>query len=58
MKFNVSGIVEIPNGKRKFSKEVDAESEKHAKELVYSIFGSQNGINRKKVKIESVSKVA
>ncbi len=57
MKFTVSGSVEIPNGKRAFTKEVEAESEKHAKEMVYTLFGSQNGLTRKKVTIDKVSKV-
>lgn len=57
MKFSVSGVLEIPNGKRKFSREVEAKSERHAKELVYSDFGSKNGVNRNRVKIEKVSKV-
>lgn len=58
MKFTVSGTVDIPNGKRKFSKEVEAKSENHAKETVYSLFGSTNGINRNKIHVESVSKVS
>lgn len=57
MKFAVSGTVELRNGTRSFKKEVDAKSENHAKDLVYSLFGSANGLNRNKVKIESVSKV-
>lgn len=57
MKFTVSGTLNIPNGTRKFEKQVDAKSEKHAKDLVYALFGSVNGVNRKKVKIESVAKV-
>ncbi|VVB99363.1 50S ribosomal protein L18Ae [uncultured archaeon] len=57
VKFTVSGTVGIPNGTRKFEKEVEARSERHAKDLVYALFGSVNGVNRKKVKIESVAKV-
>ncbi len=57
MKFTVNGTVDIPNGKRKFSKEVEAKSEKHAKDVTYALIGSVNGVNRKKVKIESVAKV-
>ncbi len=57
MKFTVSGIVELPNGKRPFSKEIEAKTENHAKVLVYSLFGSNNGVNRQKVKIETVTKV-
>jgi ribosomal protein L20A (L18A) len=57
MKFMVSGSVAIPNGARKFEKEVEAKSESHAKDLVCALFGSTNGVNRKKVKIEKVAKV-
>ncbi|MDD5337559.1 MAG: 50S ribosomal protein L18Ae [Candidatus ainarchaeum sp.] len=57
MKFSVSGMVELKNGRRTFAKEVEAKSENHAKELVYSLFGSANGVNRNKVRIEGVSRV-
>ena len=57
MKFSVSGRIELKNGRRTFAKEVEAKSENHAKEMVYSLFGSTNGVNRNKVKIESVSRV-
>lgn len=57
MKFVVSGVVEIPNGKRNFTKEVEAKSENHAKDLVCSLIGSTNGVKRNKIKIASVEKV-
>ena len=43
--------------KRPFTKEVEAKSENHAKELVYALLGSQNGIKRTNVKIAEISKV-
>ena len=49
--------MKIGSEKRAFTKEVEAESENHAKELVYALLGSQNGIKRSNVKIEGIAKV-
>lgn len=57
MKFRVSGKMKIGSEKRAFTKEVEAGSENHAKELIYALLGSQNGIRRSNVKIEGISKV-
>lgn len=56
MKFEVSGNVRLGKIVRSFTKEVDAPSENAAKELTYSLLGSQNGVSRDKVKIEKVQK--
>lgn len=56
MKFIINGVIELRDGKRNFSNEVEAKSEHHARELVYSLFGSRNKLNRNKINIESVSK--
>lgn len=53
MKFLVSG--KIPG--RKFSKEVEAQSEKRAREVAYSLLGSHQGLARSSISIESVTKV-
>lgn len=58
MKFSVSGEMKIGSERRPFRKEVEAESEAHAKELVYALFGAQNGVKRVNVKIGEISKVA
>ena len=58
MKFRINGEVKIGSENRKFSREVDAKSERHAKELVYSLFGSQGGVKRVNVKIAEITKVA
>ena len=58
MKFKISGKMKIGSEKRAFTKEIEAESESHAKELVYSLFGAQNGIKRTNVKIAEIAKVA
>jgi len=54
MKYIVSGMLDLPKGRRAFKREVEASSEQHAKELTYAFFGSKNGLKRTKVKIEQV----
>jgi len=58
MKFKVDGEVKIGSEQRAFTKEVEAKSENHAKELIYALFGAQNGIKRVNVKIAEIKKVA
>ena len=57
MKFGVSGEINVGSEKRAFRKEVEAKSEAHAKEMVYALFGAQNGLKRVNVKIGEISKV-
>lgn len=52
MKYTVTGT----NTKKKFTMEVDAESDNHAKELVYAHFGSRSGTRRVNIIIEEVKK--
>ncbi len=52
MKYVVTGM--IRKEKSKFAKEVDAKSEKHAKDLVLSFFGSKHGIKRAGIEINGV----
>lgn len=56
MKFVVSGEMDLGAETRKFEKTVDAESEKLARERIYSVFGSVHGLKRKRIKIISVEK--
>lgn len=56
MKFSVYGEITLGKGTRKFRKEVEAETENTAKEHVYALFGSMNGIKRNKIKIEKVER--
>lgn len=51
----VKGYVNLKGVKKPFEIEVDAKSEKHARELVYSHFGAKNNLKRTAVVIESVS---
>ena len=58
MKFKVDGEIKIGSEQRVFTKEVEAKSENHAKELIYALFGAQNGIKRVNIKISKLTKVA
>ncbi len=53
--FVISGTI-VSGDRRTFKKELEAQSEKHAKEIVYALFGSHNGLNRGRVIIEKVEK--
>jgi len=55
-KFSINGTIDIGE-LRKFTKEVEAPTENAAKQKVYSLFGSQNGVIRSKIKIEKVEAV-
>ena len=57
MKFEVIGNVRLGKETRSFTKEIEAPSENAAKELAYSLLGSQNGVSREKIKIDKVHKV-
>ena len=57
MKFRISGKIKIGSKYRIFTKEVEAESENHAKELVLSLFGAQNKIKRSNIEIAEITKV-
>jgi len=53
VKFTISGTIDIGE-KRKFVKEIDAPTENAAKQKIYALFGSQNGIKRSDVVIEKI----
>jgi ribosomal protein L20A (L18A) len=54
--FNVVGKIMLGNEERKFSKQVEAQSEDDAKHKTYALFGSLNGVKRNKIKIDKVEK--
>ena len=56
MSYVVYGKVWLGKSQRPFKKEVEAPSEKMAKEKVLSLFGSHNGVKRSKIVIERVEK--
>ena len=55
-KFLVNGTIKSGGSERPFEKLVEAQSEKLARETVYSLFGSNAGLKRTSVKIASVEK--
>ncbi|MFA6530721.1 MAG: 50S ribosomal protein L18Ae [Candidatus Micrarchaeia archaeon] len=52
-KFTVSGFINIGE-KRKFVKEIEAPTENAARNKIYALFGSQNGIKRSAVQIGKI----
>lgn len=56
MKFTISGKIILGAEERTFTKNVEAESENAAKQKAYALFGSNNGVTRKKIKIEKVER--
>jgi large subunit ribosomal protein LX len=57
MKFLVEGKFRAGVQWEKFSKEVEAKSEKHARETVLSTYGSQHKIERRLIEINTVKEV-
>ena len=56
-KYAVKGNLRIGAHIKKFTKNVDAKDEAEAKELTYSLFGSEHGTKRRFIKIDTVEKV-
>jgi ribosomal protein L20A (L18A) len=56
-KFLVTGKISSGKTVKSFEKQVEAISEKLARETTYSLFGSNAGIKRSAIKIESVDKI-
>lgn len=52
--YTVTGSIEIGRGVQEFSREVEAESESHAEDLVYAQLTSEHGISRANVDIDGV----
>ncbi len=57
VKYVVNGKIGKGATARPFEKQVEAESEKLAKEKVYALLGSNAGIKRPLIIIDSVSKI-
>ena len=49
-RYEATGIA----GATKFTKEVSAKSERHARHTIYSLFGAANGLKRPQVKITAI----
>ena len=54
-KYLVTGKVKLEEV-REFTKEIEAKSENDAKEKVYALFGSQNGLRRERIFIDKITK--
>ena len=54
MKFLVEGKFKAGVQWEKFSKQVESDSENHAREKILSTFGSQHNIERRLIKIDSI----
>ncbi|MDY6777349.1 MAG: 50S ribosomal protein L18Ae [Candidatus Nanohaloarchaea archaeon] len=55
MRFTVTGTADMGKGTQPFERTVEAESEEHARELIYSQIGSEHGASRANISIESIS---
>lgn len=53
--FIVKGTFKAGKDWEKYTKTVESQNEKNAREKVYSVFGSKHGIKRYLVKIDSVT---
>jgi large subunit ribosomal protein LX len=56
MEYSVYGEMRLGRNKKNFRKNVDAPSEKAAREKVFSLLGSQNGLQRSMIKINKIEK--
>ncbi len=56
-KFLVNGTISTGGKQQPFEKQVEAISEKLARETTYSLFGSNAGLKRSAIKIETVEKI-
>jgi ribosomal protein L20A (L18A) len=56
-KYVVNGKIGAGKTTKPFEKQVEAISEKMARETTYSLFGANAGIKRSAIKIESVEKI-
>ncbi len=52
--YKIKGKVRMRRGEQKFEKEISAKSEREAKEKLYALFGSKNGIKRSLISIEKI----
>lgn len=57
MKIRVSGMLRFSGKPQKFSRELQCQSEKMARELTYADLGSRHGLKRGQIKIEKVERI-
>jgi len=54
--FMAKGVIVDKGEEKPFSKKVEAQNEKFAREKVLSVFGSKHGLKRRMVIIQSIAK--
>lgn len=57
MRYLIKGTIQFPDELKSFSKEVEGKSKNHAKQHLYSLFGSNNRMRRNKIKINTITKM-
>ena len=50
--FEFSGEIQLGNHAQPFDREIEAESEKHAKDKLYSELGSEHSVPRSRITVE------
>lgn len=56
MAYTITGSFRIGDRYEKFEKTIEAKDEEAAKELIYSLFGSEHGTKRRFVKLDKIAK--
>ena len=57
MRFEVKGAFRKEGAQKKFSKEVSAQSERLAREKLFSLLGSEHKVQRRFIQIDSISEL-
>lgn len=55
--FKFKGKIEQGREENPFERDVEAETESHAEDILYSTLGSEHGVSRSKIEIIEVEKV-
>jgi large subunit ribosomal protein LX len=58
MAYKITGSFRIGDRYEKYEKTIEAKDEADARELIYSLFGSEHGTKRRFMKIDSIAKAA
>lgn len=55
--FSINGNFKLGSQWKNFKKEVTAETEEHARELLFKTFGSKNGLPRRFINIAEIAEI-
>ena len=50
--YNFSGEIQLGNHKQPFNREIKAETQKHAKDKLYSELGSEHSVSRSRITVK------